>query len=376
VLLLGGFSLSACLTRAKIKTRLAVLQWYLADSPRVFLLAVIFLSFGTASFVTNVTAPIALLPFVLPIARSLDSIKFAKALLLGLAFGCNVGGFSTPFSSPQNVIAFAALSQISPASLSFGGWMAVALPIGAACCVLVWTVLVVMFCNSDLSSVSISLRGHHGVRPQLPPLPRQALIGLVFCAAYVMACAFNSALPLSLGEPTIASLLLMTVLFGTGILTLSDFEAFPWHLIVLVGGGSVLGTCARASGLIDTSMKLAEPYLPTRPFLLVLCLALLALAISTIVSHTVSAIVLIPFIASVSLAAGVPASAILVCALCCSSAMALPFSSLPNISALVAESDAGTHFLTTTDFLWSGSLASIACATVSVLGGYWLTGGT
>lgn len=55
--------------------------------------------------ISNVTAPILLLSVVLPILHELPSSSaYARALLFGLAFSCNLGGMLTPISSPQNAV--------------------------------------------------------------------------------------------------------------------------------------------------------------------------------------------------------------------------------------------------------------------------------
>ncbi len=43
------------------------------------------------------------------------------------------------------------------------------------------------------------------------------------------------------GDLGIIALLFIGVVFGSGILTQTDFNAFPWHMLFLLGGGHVLG---------------------------------------------------------------------------------------------------------------------------------------
>lgn len=45
------------------------------------------------------------------------------------------------------------------------------------------------------------------------------------------------------GDLGIIALLFTGVVFGSGILTQTDFNAFPWHMLFLLGGGHVLGAC-------------------------------------------------------------------------------------------------------------------------------------
>ena len=45
-------------------------------------------------------------------ARAAARVRYARALLLGLAFSCNLGGMLTPIASPQNAVALEALSRV------------------------------------------------------------------------------------------------------------------------------------------------------------------------------------------------------------------------------------------------------------------------
>lgn len=58
-------------------------------------------------------------------------------LQLGIALAANIGGQSSPISSPQNLIA---LNYMDP-QLDWGRWFAVALPVSAVSIVLIWILL-------------------------------------------------------------------------------------------------------------------------------------------------------------------------------------------------------------------------------------------
>lgn len=92
-----------------------------------------------------------------PILRTLPSkSKFAPCLIvsaaeshslatdlmilfqLGIALAANIGGQSSPISSPQNLIA---LQNMDP-PLDWGRWFAVSLPVSAVSIVLIWRLLV------------------------------------------------------------------------------------------------------------------------------------------------------------------------------------------------------------------------------------------
>lgn len=65
---------------------------------------------------------------LLPIIRDFPTNSaYVKTLLIGLAFACNLGGMMTPISSLQNTLAVSYLEKAGY-SISFGQWMALAVP--------------------------------------------------------------------------------------------------------------------------------------------------------------------------------------------------------------------------------------------------------
>ena len=70
--------------------------------------------------------------------------------------------------------------------------------------------------------------------------------------------------------------------------------------------------------------------------------------LTTFISHTVSAIIVMPLIAEIGVSAGNPALMVFTCALATSSAMALPMTSFPNVNSLLAEDDFGNIEISST----------------------------
>lgn len=78
---------------------------------------------------------------LLPIIRDFPKDSaYVKTLLIGLAFACNLGGMMTPISSLQNTLAVSYLEKAGY-SISFGEWMALAVPFCTVSTILVREVL-------------------------------------------------------------------------------------------------------------------------------------------------------------------------------------------------------------------------------------------
>ena len=144
LLVLAGLTAAAIVSRCQLELRLALLlRRRLASRPLLFILVlmqvprasfttpyhslpllttplpllatpyhhcaiVVLMQLGliTSMCISNVTAPILLLSVIQPMLRELPSgSAYGRALTLGLAFSCNLGGMLTPIASPQNAVA-------------------------------------------------------------------------------------------------------------------------------------------------------------------------------------------------------------------------------------------------------------------------------
>ena len=86
------------------------------------MLAIMWLGLGLSALLSNVTAPLLLVEVLKPLLRDMPTdSRYSRALLLGLAFSCNVGGMMTPISSPQNVASLQALRQRG-GNITWGEW--------------------------------------------------------------------------------------------------------------------------------------------------------------------------------------------------------------------------------------------------------------
>ena len=122
-------------------------------------------------------------------------------------------------------------------------------------------------------------------------------------------------------------------MFGSGMLTEVDFNSLSWHTLFLVGGGNVLGKAVQVSGLLEYLADGIIDTLPLRnPWLALIFILSFVLTISIFVSHTVASIILMPIIARIGVSLQIPEVVVIGSAFAVSGAMALPFSSFPNVN--------------------------------------------
>jgi len=364
---LAGLIAAALVARCEVELRAAiVMQRLLGHRPQAFLLSLMMLGLFMSCLISNVTAPILLISVMTPLLHDLpSSCRYTRAVLLGLAFSCNLGGMLTPISAPQNAVSMAALQSFDR-SIGFGQWMLLAVPIALVGTVACWLLLLFMLRPDDVAQLPEPRKPNSTLK-----LTHYIMLGAVLTTIVLWALLSWPPLRAVFGEPALVGLLLLVVAFGSGFLTKDDFNSVSWHLLALIAGGNTLGLAVKESGLLTAiASGLTGSLDVSSPWILTLQLTAAVFGLSVVVSHTVAAIVIMPLVASIGMEVGAPCQLVILCALACSSAMALPMSSFPNVSSLMVEDDLGAPYLAAADFLKPGSTASICMFGVTATLGY------
>eukprot|EP00904_Undaria_pinnatifida_P009467 jgi/Undpi1/5650/HiC_scaffold_2.g00924.m1 len=318
ILIMGG---------CEIELRIAaLLQKHLGHRPRLFILGIMYLGLVLSTLISNHTAPVLCV--------------FAKTLLLGLAFACNFGGMVTPISSMQNVVARQALENAG-LTISFGIWIAVGLPFCVLGVFVAWCLLCIIVDPTDVEHIPMIVYSRGDV------LSRKN----VFIVSLTLLTIFGWS-TIGATEDFFGDLGIIALLF------IVDFNSFSWHTLFLLGGGNVLGKAIASSQLLDYLAHCID-----NRFLLLVEVVSVTMCISTFVSHTVAALILMPIIVEVGVKCGNPVLLGMGAALAVSSGCALPFSSFPNVTSLLVTDDYNRKYLAVRDFVTSGlpmSLLSVA----------------
>lgn len=328
MLLLGGFTIAAALSKYDIAKRIATFVLSKAGTrPRTVLVTNMFVAAFASMWISNVAAPVLCFSIIQPMLRNLPSdSNMSKALILGIALASNVGGMLSPIASPQNIIA---LSTMSPQP-SWGVWFFVALPVGIISILIIWVLLLVSFKPGRGTTIV-------PVRPVKDAFTGvQWFISLVTVGTIVLWCLSHQMEDV-FGDMGVVAIIPLVLFFGTGILTKEDFNNFLWTIIILAAGGLSLGKAVNSSGLLQTIAGQITSRVQGMGVYGVLCVfSALILVVATFISHTVAALIILPLVYSVGVGMEDPRPNLLVMggALMCSAAMGLPTSGFPNMSKL------------------------------------------
>ena len=361
LLLLGGFSIASALSKYGVTKGIATFVLSRSSrKPKFVILTNMFLCTFLSMWISNIAASVLCFSLIAPILKQLShDHPLAKALVLGIAYAANIGGLSSPISSPQNVIGLGVLRK-DRIEVGFIQWLIMAIPTSIAGILLSWLVLIVVFpvgarliesAPSDKKTTSIRER-----RFQFFVSAVAALTIVLFCLGKLFARSFPMA-----GEMGIVAVVPLILYFGSGALSKDDFNGFMWNIVMLAMGGSALGHCVESSGLLNEVGLLIQARLAGMSMMLVVLIFCFVILIATsFISHTVGAFIFLPLMSAVGKGLNPPRPGIVVMAACfmCSAGMGLPISGFPNMNAVAQEDAQGRPYVGTKDFAKSGLLAS------------------
>lgn len=366
MLLLGGFTLAAALSKYNIAKMLATAILSRAGTnPKVVLLTLMFVSTFLSMWISNVAAPVLCFSIAQPLLRTLPTgSQFAKGIILGIALASNVGGMASPIASPQNIIA---LENMNPPP-TWGQWFAVSIPVCILANILIWALLIITFKPGKDVKVTAPIRVVNETFGFT-----QWFISIVTVATIILWCISHQLEPY-VGEMGVLALVPIVIFFGSKILTSDDFNNFLWTIIALAMGGVALGKAVSTSGLLATVAHGIEEHVIKGygVFGVMAIFGFMILIVATFVSHTVAALIILPLIQSIGsrMEDAHPRLLVMGAAFLCSAAMGLPTSGFPNVTAICMVDEFGRPYLTVGNFISRGVPASVLAYLVIISIGY------
>ncbi|MGD9951875.1 MAG: DASS family sodium-coupled anion symporter [Burkholderiales bacterium] len=322
VLFFGGLLMAQAAVKEGVdRSMSALLLKPFGTRPAAVLAGVMAVTACFSMFMSNTATASMMLAIVAPMLAALPREEpFRRALVLGVAFAANAGGMGTPIGSPPNAVALGYLRAAGEAP-AFLEWMLIAVPLAAACLAIAWGLL---WWRHRPRDASLRLRAEGA-----PVGARGWFVVAVFAVTVLLWLTDRwHGLP-----PSVVALAPAVALTATRTLTAEDLNRIDWSVLLLIAGGISLGAGLTRSGLDHV----VAGWLPTGGVGLgglVALMVLAALALSTFMSNTAAANLLLPIGISAATAMGAGARDVAIgIALAASLAMALPVSTPPNALA-------------------------------------------
>ncbi|MFN7733658.1 MAG: SLC13 family permease [Pirellula sp.] len=342
---LGGFGLGLAIEKTLLHRRGALLLLRFAGSNASMVVAAFMVATAMLSMWMNNTATTMLmLPLAMSVIATQEDRRFATSLLIGVAYAASIGGMSTLVGTAPNIY-FTGFLKDNAIEIGFLQWMAIALPIAIFMLIGCWIWMVRILWPMPGLTVAVppSWIEEWNDAPNLSASQKTTLI--VFSIAAGMWMLRDPLLYLlkgtavhgylnAINDPWIAMASLAALLIfplHTPVLQWQDVERIPWGVLLLFGGGMSLSSAISASGLDHHIANAALLFRGIPPWLIIVGVVLLVIAISEIASNLATATTMIPILYSASDAMGIDALTLLSATVLASSCgFMLPIATPPN----------------------------------------------
>ena len=397
ILFLGGFMIALTMERWNLHKRIAlgIIHAVGGGPPRIilgFMVAAAFLSMwisNTATAVMMVPIGLAMVLQVEETAGARQSRTFTIALMLGIAYGCSMGGLTTLVGTPPN-LSFQRIFQIifpEAPPIDFGTWIVLGLPIGVTMIAVAWLLLTqvlyrpspeirierdvlereraglgpisfeersvaIVFAMTallwvfrrDLQLGFATVPGWSNLLP-FPGMIDDGTVAIAMASVLFFIPTRNRA-PRSAGAkaPDATSgwraLIRWATRFGTAnrVMGAEVIPRLPWNIVLLFGGGFALAAGFQGTGLANIIGNQFQGLggLPDFAVILLVCLTLTFL--TELTSNLATTEMILPILASVAVLTGMnPLMLMVPATLSASCAFMMPVATPPN--AIVFGSD-------------------------------------
>ncbi len=390
----GGFLLALAMERWGLHRRVALMALArIGGGPRTVVAAFMLLAAVFSMWVSNTATAVMMLPIALSIiSRSATGdadadASFARALLLGIAWGCSIGGVGTLIGTPPNALlaSFIAMEYGQDRAIGFAQWMMVGIPVVAVMLPVAWIVLTRVVERVPAVAGGGGGGGREAMRRELAglgPITRpEAVVLTVFLLAAVAWMSrplwTGDGSPLAAVTDPMIAIAAAVVLFAVPsgdprharVLDWDAAARLPWGILLLFGGGLALAEAVTDTG-VDGWIGAGAHRLHGFPTLIVMLVVVSTIVFLTeFTSNTATTAAALPVLAAVAVAAGVEPLLLLVpAAIAASCAFMMPVATPPN--AIVF----GSGRIGIAEMVRAGMVMNVVSVLVVTLTGWLLVG--
>lgn len=356
-LFLGGFILAIAMERWNLHTRVAltIIKYIGASTAKIllgFMIATGFLSM----FVSNTAAVMIMIPIGLAIIKEANELndkekhkvslhKFEKSLVLAIGYAGTIGGLGTLIGTPPLIILKGQFEQHFGQEISFAKWMIIGIPTVFILIALTWAYLRYVAFKHDMKYLP---GGQSLIQSKLDELGKMKYEEKVVQAIFVFASLLwisrefllnNWSVTSEIADGTIA-IFISVLLFIIPAKNKQQFQRIidwevakelPWGVLILFGGGLALAKGISESGLAKWLGLQLKSLDGVSPMIIVAVITIFVLFLTEITSNTATATMILPILASLSVAVDVhPLLLMVPAAMAANCAYMLPVGTPPN----------------------------------------------
>lgn len=333
MLFMGGFVLAIAASKYKLDAVIAktILKPFGTKSENV-LLGFITVTALCSMFMSNTATAAMMLTILTPIlAKMPPEGKGRIALALSIPIAANIGGIGTPIGTPPNAVAIGYLNDPDGLNMGIGfdDWMLVMVPVAIVILLISWRLLLFLFPFKKKVIDDITIEG------EMQSDIKSRIVWITFIVTILLWVSEK----LTSINANVVALIPFAVFAITGIFTKDDLKLIDWDVLWLVAGGFALGVGLDDTGLAEHMVN-SIPFHTWSPIFVIIGSGVLCCVMSTFMSNSATAALLIPILAVVGkgmesqlLEYGGISTLLVGLALSASFAMALPISTPPNALA-------------------------------------------
>jgi sodium-dependent dicarboxylate transporter 2/3/5 len=287
VLFFGGFILAQGMQKYRLDYRIAheILK-RMGDRPQVFVLGLMLVTAFLSMWMSNTASAAIMIPISIIVLKENGLFhghsRFARGVVLAVAYAATIGGIGSLVGSPPNAIAAKYLQQ-SNVTLDFVEWMLKALPFVVLALLFTW-LLLSLFNKPEIDRIRFTYHERKLDRSQK----------LIFIIFLVTVTGWLTTKFTGLSAATVA-LVPVIGLFALRLLEAGDLAKISWPTLLLFGGGLSLGSAVNEVGIDSWLAGLVQDSITGIPlFAVLLMLVFFGIGVTMVASNTASAAILIP----------------------------------------------------------------------------------
>ena len=287
VLFFGGFILAQGMQKYRLDYRIAheILK-RMGDRPLVFVLGLMLVTAFLSMWMSNTASAAIMIPISIIVLKENglfhERSRFARGVVLAVAYAATIGGIGSLVGSPPNAIAAKYLHE-SNVTLDFVEWMLKALPFVVLALLFTW-LLLSLFNKPEIDRIRFTYHERKLDRSQK----------LIFIIFLITVSGWLTTKFTGLSAATVA-LVPVIGLFALRLLEVGDLAKISWPTLLLFGGGLSLGSAVNEVGIDSWLAGLVQDSITGIPlFAVLLMLVFFGIGVTMVASNTASAAILIP----------------------------------------------------------------------------------
>ena len=385
LLFMGGFMIAVVVEKWNLHRRIAlnILRIIGGQTHRLvlgFMVATGFLSMwlsNTATAIMMMPMGMSLVLLYEELNRKIEmeggvvdnrSNNFSLTLLLGIAYGASIGGFTTLIGTPPNAMLLTQLTTLFPEApeITFSTWLLFALPMSVIYMLVAWLLLTRLVFPLPPSTPFKGRDFIHNELQKLGPMSTEEkrvttvftmfalllitrkerlfgedidIFGWSYYLDSLLASLGSSQVGYMIDDGTVSIGVALTLFMipaskqiGGRLMDWDDAMKVPWGILLLFGGGLAIAKGFTTSGLSDyMAIQLADLLGEASPLVIVISTVTFITGLTEVASNTATISLSLPMMASLSQAIGAhPFLLLIPTTLAASCAFMLPVSTPPN----------------------------------------------